>query len=239
MTTEAPELRRITFGESEIPYRLWRARRRTVGLQVGHDGLVVRAPLRLSMRELHQVLQEKSVWILKKLAEWTRRTEHAPAAAWHDGASILVEGAPRTLVLRVAPRSTVALEGHCLHLALPQPEDQAAVARAVELFLRRRAAQDFAPRLAEFAAALGVPTPRLIIYGPRTLWGSCNRSGVIRLHWRLIQLPPALADYIIAHEVAHLVEMNHSQRFWAVVARLYPDFPEARAAVRRFEPLLH
>ncbi|CAG0966546.1 hypothetical protein BURK2_01031 [Burkholderiales bacterium] len=234
-----PELRRILLGEREVDYRLWRARRRTVGLQVGRDGLTVRAPLRISVRDLHQVLQEKAGWILTKLAEWTRRSAQAPAAAWHDGASILIDGRAHKLVLGPAPRISMALDAQGLHLGLPEPGDEQAVARAVEQFLRRRAAQTFAPRLAEFAATLGLPSPRLIIYAPRTLWGSCNRSGVIRLHWRLIQLPPELADYIIAHEVAHLAEMNHSPRFWAVVARLYPDFRAARAAVRQFEPLLH
>jgi predicted metal-dependent hydrolase len=232
------EARRVKLGDRDIDYRLVRARRRTVGLQIGQDGLTVRAPLRLTLRELDQVLNEKSAWILAKLAEWARRAQQAPEAAWHDGATLLVEGRQLRLVLRHAARLRLRVESELLHLDLPRPEDAQAVERAVEQGLRRHAAEAFAPRLARYAAILGLAPPRLIIYAPRTLWGSCNRSGVIRLHWRLIQLPPALADYIIAHEVAHLAQMNHSSRFWEVVARLYPDFRAARAAVRQFEPML-
>jgi hypothetical protein len=67
----------------------------------------------------------------------------------------------------------------------------------------------------------------------RTRWGSCSSRSGIRLHWRLIHLPPALIDYVVAHEVAHLLEMNHSPRFWAVVERLYPDWRAARADLRK------
>ncbi len=238
MKSPPESTRSISLGEREVAYRLVRVRRRTVGLQVGHDGLTVRAPLRLTLGELQQVLHEKSGWILSKLAEWSRRSEHAPMTAWHDGGLVLYEGVPHTLALQAGPRVRVNREGSLLRVHLPLPSDPAAVARSIEQWMRKRAAEAFAPRLGAYAAALGVPVPRLMVYGPRTLWGSCNRSGLIRLHWRLVQLPPALADYIIAHEVAHLQEMNHGSQFWAVVARLYPDFRAARAAVRQFEPLL-
>jgi len=235
----AAEARSILLGDQDIRFQLVRARRRTVGLQIGHEGLTVRAPLRLSVRDVHRVLQEKSGWIVSKLAEWKRRTQHAPAASWSDGAEFLYLGVPHRLCVLPAPRAHVVAEAGRVVVHLPQPADAAAVERTVERWLRHKAAEDFAPRLANFAASLGLAAPRLIIYGPRTIWGSCNRSGVIRLHWRLLQLPSALADYILAHEVAHLVQMNHSNRFWAVVAELYPEFKAARDAVRQFEALLH
>ena len=75
--------------------------------------------------------------------------------------------------------------------------------------------------------------PAVRLSNARTRWGSCSSRSGIRLHWRLVHLSPALIDYVVAHEVAHLVEMNHSPRFWAVVERLYPDWREARAALRR------
>ncbi len=238
MNDPEAQARSILLGDRDVPFRLVRARRRTVGLQVGHEGLTVRAPLRLSMREVHQVLHEKSGWIIAKLAEWARRSEHALGANWQDGAPFLYLGLPHVLSLLPAPRAQVSVDARRLIVHLPQPGDAAAVERAIERWLRHQAAAVFAPKLAYFAGLLGLSAPRLIIYGPRTIWGSCNRSGVIRLHWRLLQLPPELSDYILAHEVAHLAEMNHSSRFWAVVGRLYPDFRGARAAVRQFELLL-
>ena len=101
---------------------------------------------------------------------------------------------------------------------------------------RRRAARALAwyrGRIEEYCHRLGLPVPAVRLSNARTRWGSCSSRSGIRLHWRLVHLSPALIDYVVAHEVAHLVEMNHSPRFWAVVERLYPDWREARAALRR------
>ena len=72
----------------------------------------------------------------------------------------------------------------------------------------------------------------------RTEWGSCNHKGEIRLNWRLIHLPPSLAQYVVAHEVAHLVELNHSPRFWAVVEALFPGHVHARREIGNWTALL-
>ena len=87
-------------------------------------------------------------------------------------------------------------------------------------------------RLAHYALRLGVPTPVLTLSNARTQWGVCRADGHVRLNWRLIHLPLHLIDYVVAHELAHLREMNHSARFWAVVGRLYPDYALARAELR-------
>jgi len=83
-------------------------------------------------------------------------------------------------------------------------------------------------RAAHFAALLGQPAPRVSLSNARTQWGVCTEGGSIRLSWRLVHIEPALADYVIAHESAHLVELNHSRRFWTLVERLYPGWREAR-----------
>jgi predicted metal-dependent hydrolase len=80
--------------------------------------------------------------------------------------------------------------------------------------------------------------PAVKLSSARTQWGSCNHKGEIRLHWRLVQLPPAVADYVIAHEVAHLVELNHSPRFWALVESLLPGHAEARRELDALTPVL-
>jgi predicted metal-dependent hydrolase len=98
--------------------------------------------------------------------------------------------------------------------------------------LRRRALPWFAERVAEYCFRLGRPVPAVRLSSARTRWGSCSSASGIRLHWRLIHLAPPLIDYVVAHEVAHLVEMNHSPRFWAVVGELYPDWKAARSRLR-------
>ena len=98
--------------------------------------------------------------------------------------------------------------------------------------LQARALAWYRGRVEEYCHRLDLPMPAVRLSNARTRWGSCSSRSGIRLHWRLIHLPPALIDYVVAHEVAHLVEMNHSARFWAVVERLYPDWRSARAALR-------
>ena len=75
---------------------------------------------------------------------------------------------------------------------------------------------------------LGQPAPRVALSNARTQWGVCTEGGSIRLSWRLVHIDPSLADYVVAHETAHLVELNHSRRFWTLVAGLYPGWQEAR-----------
>jgi predicted metal-dependent hydrolase len=107
------------------------------------------------------------------------------------------------------------------------------LAQIVRRTLQRRALEHFRPRLETMVSQIGLAAPPLALSSARTRWGSCSARSGIRLNWRLIHLPPTLIDYVIAHEVAHLVEMNHSPRFWAVVEKLHPDWRTARQELKR------
>ena len=100
-------------------------------------------------------------------------------------------------------------------------------------WLKERALDALAPRVAHYAARVSLPAPPLALSNARTQWGVCMASGRIRLSWRLVHLRPELADYVVAHEIAHLVELNHSERFWALVEWLYPHWREARERIER------
>ena len=101
-----------------------------------------------------------------------------------------------------------------------------------------RRAEQFAPRAAVYARKLAREAPSLRLSNARSEWGSCNARGQIRLNWRLVQLPPALAEYVVAHEVAHLVELNHSPRFWALVEQLMPGHAALRRELEDWTALL-
>jgi hypothetical protein len=116
----------------------------------------------------------------------------------------------------------------------PRAEEQQQVADAVARWLRRSERLIVARwPFARFDRAAPPVTSEA-----RSEWGSCNHRGVIRLNWRLAQLPPGLADYVVAHEVAHLVELNHSPRFWAVVEALLPEYSARRRALEDWTALL-
>jgi predicted metal-dependent hydrolase len=101
---------------------------------------------------------------------------------------------------------------------------------------KQQALPHFTARVNHYAEILGVPNPHVMLSSANTRWGSCSHKGEIRLSWRLLKAPPHLIDYVVAHEVAHLKEMNHSPAFWQVVAQLYPDYILARKELESLEP---
>lgn len=226
----------LSTGET-IAYQLERRIRRTVGLKITQDGLIVHAPKRIAQYQLETILQQKSSWILKKLK--SLQQQQLPPLQWQDGEQLLLLGNQVTLAIKHDTRSrAISHTPGVLELALPAPE-KAAVSRKVLQWYKKQAMDDFGRRLEIFSAKLGVPTPKLLISSARTRWGSCNSKREVRLNWRLLQAPPYLINYVICHELAHLKEMNHSARFWAVVASIYPDYKSAEKELKAWSPKLH
>ena len=222
----------------QLNYQLERRQRRTVGLKITADGLVVHAPKRLSLSLLESLLAQKADWIQKKLSAQIQNK--IPALQWQDGEQLLLLGNHVTLAIRHDARSrAVNYQPGLLELAMPNHNEPPAVARKVLQWYKKQAIADFARRLEIFSAKLGVALPKLLISNARTRWGSCNSKKEVRLNWRLLQAPPHLINYVICHELAHLKEMNHSARFWAVVASIYPDYKAAEKELKIWSPKLH
>jgi len=221
-----------------IPYLLERRTRRTVGMRITTEGLLVHAPKRISQEQIEKLLLTKINWIVSKL-RLHRENQVAPMA-WRDGAKLWLLGNEITLNVRHDAKSrAVEHEAGLLHVALPDPEDETAVARKVLHWYRRQALNDFSRRLELLAAKLGVPAPRLFLSNANTRWGSCNSKSEIRLNWKLIQAPPHIINYVAAHELAHLKEMNHSARFWAVVESIFPEYKKAEKELKQLSSRLH
>ena len=238
MRQAAASARRIALLDKLVEYRLFRTRRRSIGMIIDQSGLAVRAPSWVSLREIEQTLTERARWIVETLEEWQGRDRESLPARWREGAALLYRGRPLTLALFAARRKRI--DADLLHLKVlhPDPGDEAAIGAFVGAWLKDQALQLLTPRVAHFAHRLRAAPPRLRLSTARTQWGSCNHKGDISLSWRLVQLPPRLADYVVAHEVAHLVELNHSSRFWALVETLLPGHEEARRELDALTPLL-
>jgi len=213
----------IDLGGRCIEYRFSRRRRRTIGISVDASGLSVSAPLRAPWREIEAFLHQKERWIVRKLDEWARLPRPALLRG-HSGESLPLFGAPVTLEVKTGRRA-VHRQPERLVVSVPSPQR---VAKVLTAWLKDEALEALAPRAAHYAARLDVAAPRVGLSNARTQWGVCTEDGAIRLNWRLVHLDPALADYVVAHEVAHLVELNHSKRFWNLLARLYPEWRRAR-----------
>lgn len=227
-----------------VAFRLVRVRRRSIGFVVDSEGLTVRAPTRVSLREIDAALLEKRGWVVSRLAEQRERGLRAAAAriVWRDGATIDYLGAPLVIVLdprralgsehAALVESVVASDPRQLLIGLPRDAGEERIRDAVQSWLQTEARRVFATRAAHFAERLGVRVMRLALSSATTRWGSASADGSVRLHWRLIEHPLATIDYVVAHELAHLREMNHGPRFWRIVESVVPDHAEQRARLR-------
>jgi predicted metal-dependent hydrolase len=213
----------IELGGRLVEYRFARRRRRTLGITVDASGLRVAAPLRAPWREIEAFLRDKERWILRKLDEW-KSTPRGPVLHGMSGETLPLFGATTVLDVRHGRRHVEQRDGH---LVVQAPRRSRPL-EVLVAWLKHAALDALKPRAAHYAAILGVPAPRIALSNARTQWGVCTEGGAIRLSWRLVHVEPTLADYVVAHEVAHLVEMNHSRRFWTLLHQIYPGWREAR-----------
>ena len=229
-----PRANRETVLEGmRVAYLFQRVRRRSIGFVVGPDGLEVRAPKWVTLKEVELGLQERGEWVLRKWAELQERQKNIRQIEWCEGASLDYLGKP--IHLHLSPqngRSELNEQGQLL-LALPHSAEASPIRDAVQAWLMREAKMLFEQRLNHFAPLMGVQWRRLSLSNAGSRWGSARIDGAIRLNWRLIHLKPEAIDYVVVHELAHLHEMNHSPAFWKVVADILPDHLERRKALQK------
>jgi len=226
----AGSLKHVQLGSQIVSYRFRRGRRRSIGLSVGAEGLSVAAPGYTPIHEVEAFIHEKSRWVLKKLSEW-RNAPKPQTVTWVDGETFALFGDMVAIELAPGSREIVLEEGR-LRIGLAPDAAPAAVRKRAIAWLKARARDFFAGRVQHYADKLRVPAPTLALSSARTQWGICTEGGHVRINWRLAHLPVRLIDYVVAHELAHLKQMNHSKRFWAVVESLYPDCESARRELR-------
>ncbi len=237
--------RSILLQDQRVAYLLQRAKRRSIGFVVSEDGLVVRAPRWVTQPGIDEALQEKAGWIVRKIAEMQQRRASSLSASirWEDGASLPFLGQPLQLVVdseqRVARSGAVwrVEEGapgspSRLYLALPPSAGRTQIRDLVQAWFIQSARQHFLARLAHFAPLLGVHYTSLRLSSAETRWGSAKSDGSIRLNWRLMHYAPAVIDYVVAHELAHLRVMDHSPRFWDTVAEVVPNHRALRQQLK-------
>ncbi len=214
-----------------VSYRFARARRKSIGFTVGPEGLVVRAPRWVPLREVDAAVQEKAAWILAKLQLMRERASAPvmPEPVWAHGLDLPYLGGTVRLCVLARGQVPPLPEGvQPLPLNLPPEAGAAQVREAAEAWFKQRARALFEERLRHFGPQLGVQHQKLSLSSARTRWGSARSDGHIRLNWRLIHLPLSQIDYVVVHELAHLRVMDHSPRFWDTVGSVMPDWRERR-----------
>lgn len=209
-----------------------RARRVSVRIDPVRREAIATAPSQRTLKHAAQFAAQRATWIVRELARLPKGVSLTP------GAIVPLRGVSHVLVYehgRAAPRIEA---GEMPRLVAPAPDPALFEARLLRFF-KDQARDDLAERVAVHAATLGVTPRRMQVKELRSRWGSCNVDGVLSFAWRIVLAPPFALDYLAAHEVAHLKEMNHSRRFWAHVRRCAPDFERARAWLQEHGCSLH
>lgn len=223
--------------ETGLSYLIKRSsRRRTLALQVSQRGLQVLAPMYLDQLTIQQFVVQKQQWIKGHLAKQQPVVDHMARGR--------LPFLGQELMLRQVRDSITAVtrDGDQLWLQIShrvRNENVATTARQrLEHWLVTQAHSWFAGRIAFFSQLMQVSPQQLVIKGWQTKWGSCHANGTVSLNWRLLLAPAWVGDYVVVHELAHLVHMNHSEKFWALVERYYPEQQKAKAWLKQHQTQL-
>lgn len=221
-----PKAIQIYFDKAVYLVRLRRhrqARRYTLRIHAATREVVLTMPPRGSVQEAKDFAQKHGGWIAARLG---RLPEAAPFA---HGAVVPIRNMPHRIVHRRNTRGTAWTEHAAGARLLCVAGEAPHLDRRVADYLKREAKRELEAASRHYAEKLGVRFKRVTVRDQSSRWGSCSTTGALSFSWRLILAPPYVLDYLAAHEVCHLVEMNHSARFWRLVERLYPGYERAKA----------
>ncbi|MBN2006043.1 MAG: M48 family metallopeptidase [Anaerolineae bacterium] len=228
----------IDYGNSRIEFKLIYSARKTLGIAVHQDeGIVVTAPEASDLDTIKALVHKRGHWILKQRQELDRYPDTPSAREYVSGETYTYLGHRYRLKVLASPKDIVKPTRGWLRV-YAQDNDPARIKRLVETWYRRQAKRLFAARLENCylrARHLGIPCPELSVRRMKNRWGSCPGPGQIQLNVSLVQAPPECIDYVILHELCHLVEANHGPRFEALMDRLLPDWRARRETLNTFE----
>lgn len=235
----APDPDHITVrhGDDSFAVRVTRhvrARRYSLRLSSKTDEVILTLPPRGSLRAATSFAESQGGWIATRIKRVSQRIPFA------DGAYIPLRGIEHRIIHRPAPRGVVtpAIDQHGEPI-LAVYGQAAHVARRVRDFMVAQAKREFDTAVQRHASALGVAARGISVKDTVSRWGSCSAAGRLSFSWRLIMAPPFVLEYLAAHEVAHLREMNHSARYWRIVAGLDPRWREAERWLTNSGARLH
>lgn len=233
-------LHEINFGGEVVVFALERTvRRKTVAVSVGYEGIRVLAPSDLDDAHVIEIVRKKCPWLLRKQAAYRELGGPPVGREFVSGETFHYLGRPYRLKVVPDPSAvTTRILARGSTLLAPVPPDmlpiirRTAVRSALRHWYNAKANLHFPERAQSIAKAIGIPQPLISVVDQSKRWGSCDADGRIRLNWRLIMAPVPLIDYVIAHETCHVLEHNHSRRFWRSLETIMPDYEER---VRRLD----
>ena len=233
----ATETSAVAWGETRLVYSIARSTRRskTVAVAVDPGGTVlVVAPERFPINRLDVLVRRKAPWIVQQLRNLQSLPAPPAPREFVSGESVFYLGRHYRLKVHPGAPGDAKLRGGWLHVAAPAgAEQEAHVRTALVSWFRRQAEERLPGRIEAWSAKAGVTMPHVAIVNQQKRWGSCDRHGTIRLNWRIIQAPMRLVDYVVVHELVHLIHRGHGRDYWQAVGRVMPDYERRREDLRQ------
>ena len=208
-------------------YILTRSSRKTTGIYIRNGRVEVRAPLQLPKQDIDRFVQSKERWITRNLAKQQSQIQNRESFLIDYGGTILWRGAPYPIVGRSG--TMAGFDGNEFYMP-PGLTPEQIKAICIQTY-RKLAKMHFTNRVSYYSAQMGVVPSAIKINSAKTRWGSCSARKSINFSWRLAMADDSVIDYVVVHELAHLVEMNHSLRFWAIVEGILPDYERRKASL--------
>lgn len=235
----------LIFDDGSISsYRIIKSDRRTTALQVTKNGeIVVRIPRRLPYRSGHELAEKNRSWVYAHIKKVRSALKIKEMFHWTEGAVVLLYGRER--VLHVEPDfgnkgfSVLEVNEKMLISGPVDPNGgpgaEAVIKEVMKRFYRKEARRYLEEKAARWAVRMNLDYGRIAVRDQATRWGSCSTKGNLNFNWRLVLLPEELADYVVVHELAHRIHMNHSKAFWEAVERELPDYRLRRRKLKDYE----
>ena len=219
----------IQQDNSSFDYTVIRTSRRTIAIHIDpQKGVIVRAPKRGHKTEIHNFLIKKTPWILKKLKVARQQAAEIPRHNYMTGDVFLFRGEKHSLAFETAKKNCVDIAGHYIILGLKPGTPPEKVPEILKKWYIARAREIFNERVIVYSRGLGVKPARVAIRGQSKRWGSCSAKGNLNFNWKLAMAPSAILDYVVAHELCHLLHPNHRPEFWQLLGNLMPDYAAHR-----------
>jgi len=242
---DGAQWRTVTTAYQPLGFILKRSRRRSIGFIIDDTGLHVTAPHWVTLKQIDDAVMSRSRWIMEKLRDRQSHLEELALARElltqhgqipYMGRHIVLKLCDKKKTVRFSGQAPAPQRGDTLYLPLTQDASEERIEHSVHGWLQRQAKWWLGLRLEHFLELSGRSLKGWRLSSAKTRWGACSSAGRITLNWRLIHFRHELIDYVVAHEVAHLREMNHSAAFWREVERLLPGYESARQELRRHRP---
>ena len=216
----------------DIKFTLTRSKRKTVSIHIERDGQVsVIAPEKLSDQKVNQIIETKRYWIYKNLAEWRDLNEARVDREFVNGESFLYLGRNYRLKLVEEQEQPLLLKNGYFLLRKPT-NGNSDPAETFKEFYRSKGQERIPKRVNYYAPKIGVSVKRLRVLELKHRWASCTEAGALNFHWKCMMAPLNVLDYIVVHELAHLLHQNHTKAFWNEVDKILPDYQERQQWLR-------